>query len=135
MGLRRGAGASVTIHDPQKFMNGLWDWAMLDGCFGTTRIRPTDIDGLVERHGNFLFLEAKSPGVALPRGQEITFCALARKPNNTIIVFWGDKTMQIITSIQVFQGGKKRDLADPSIDELRKVVSEWYSHADKQVAA
>ena len=53
----------MTINDPVKFCAGLWDWGILNGCFGDTLIKPTDIDGFVERNGKFLFFETKSPPI------------------------------------------------------------------------
>jgi hypothetical protein len=41
----------MTINKLDAYVAGLWDWVCLDGCFGDTKIRPTDIDGLVERRG------------------------------------------------------------------------------------
>ena len=29
----------MTIHNKEAFLQGLWDWAILDGCFGNTRTR------------------------------------------------------------------------------------------------
>ena len=31
----------MTINDPEAFCAGLWDWAILDGCFGDTAIMPS----------------------------------------------------------------------------------------------
>ena len=81
----------MTINDPDKFMAGIWDWKILDGCFGESRIKPTDIDGMVERNGNFLFLETKSPGASLPVGQEISFKHLVRRAGAVVMVVWGEQ--------------------------------------------
>lgn len=50
-------------------------------------IRPTDIDGVVEINGSFLFLEEKGPGVPLQFGQMLMFRRLAERPNVTVVVF------------------------------------------------
>lgn len=47
-------------------------------------IRPTDIDGMVEINGHFLFLEEKREGKALDAGQFHAFKALAQQPRTTI---------------------------------------------------
>lgn len=39
----------MTIHGSDRFLAGAWDWTVLDGCFGNTQIRPTDVDGMIER--------------------------------------------------------------------------------------
>jgi hypothetical protein len=124
----------MTIHNVEAFICGLWDWAILDGCWGGSRIRPTDIDGLVERNGRFLYLEAKAPGVPLKLGQEITFQSLARNPANTVVIFWGNAATGRIERIRVLYSGSQRDLARPSLAELRRVVRDWYVRADRAVA-
>ena len=63
----------MTIKNLEAFVENLWDWGFLDECFPGTRIRVTDIDGLVERNGHFLLIEAKSPGKDIPTGQRILF--------------------------------------------------------------
>ena len=81
----------MTIKNLDKFIAGLWDWAILDGCFGNTQISPTDFDGFVERHGKCLILEAKSPGVSIPVGQMRAFKTLIGTGIFTIIIVWGEK--------------------------------------------
>ena len=66
----------MTIQSEERFMASLWDWGILKGCFGDSKIEPTDMDGLVERKGHFLVLEAKQPGVKIKQGQWWTFNAL-----------------------------------------------------------
>lgn len=60
-----------------------WDW-MFDGIF-PRNIGPTDIDGMVEINGHFLFIEQKGEGVSLTTGQLRAFRALARKENITVL--------------------------------------------------
>ncbi len=55
------------------YKDKLPDWGFLDGAFGG-KIRPTDIDGLVElAAGFFLFLEAKGPHGTLRPAQRRAF--------------------------------------------------------------
>jgi hypothetical protein len=119
----------VTIRDIDKFVDSLQDWAILDGCFGQTRIRPSDIDGFVERRGSCLFLEGKGHGVPLPKGQAIAFSTLA-KQGNTVIVFWGkDRDISRMQVITKFDPGT----AEPSsIEELRSAVKAWYEKANQR---
>ena len=82
------------INDQPKFVESLWNWDILKGCFGNG-IKPTDIDGLVERNGHFLLLEAKNPGKEVPVGQQILFDKLVAIPSAdslatfTVFVVWG----------------------------------------------
>lgn len=121
----------MTINNPDKYLAGIWDWAILDGCFGETRIKPTDIDGMVERNGNFLFLETKAPGVPLPQGQEISFKRLAEHPDTVVMVVWGEqnKPMQLKVYSRKHPDGKT---IDADSDTFRRFVRIWYERADKR---
>ena len=119
----------MTIRNIDKFVDSIQDWAILDGCFGATRIRPSDIDGFVERRGVCLFLEGKGLGVPLTTGQAIAFLSLA-KQGNTVIVFWGkDKE---IAKMRVITPNDPGVVKDASLDELRKAVKAWYDTASRK---
>lgn len=118
----------MTIQDPVKFCAGLWDWAILDGCFGETRIRPTDVDGFIERHEKFLLLETKAPGASIPEGQMRTFDALVKLKVFTVMVIWG--TNGSPEEIQVITRWARHDKKRCDISELRKLVSKWFEYAD-----
>jgi hypothetical protein len=115
------------------YRDAAWDWSCLDGCFSGS-IRPTDIDGLVERKGHALFLEAKPPNGYLTVGQELTFKSLSRKPLLCAIVFFGeDGKPPSIERIDLYQNGVCRSLGGASFGLLLEVVSSWYKHADSGV--
>lgn len=118
----------MTINDPVRFCAGLWDWAILDGCFGETKIKPTDVDGFVERKGKFLWLETKSPGVGIPEGQLRTFAAIAKTRVFTVFVVWGHtntpETIQIIG-----HWGKSAPLPC-TLEKFRDYVARWYKWVD-----
>ena len=118
----------MTIHDPEKYCAGLWDWAILDGCFGNTRIRPTDIDGFVERNGRLLVIETKSPRAQIPHGQWITFNELLKTGVFTIMVVWGNTNKP--QAIQVMGRNGINDIAQCDLKRLREWVSRWYMYAD-----
>jgi len=119
----------VTIRDDEKFMESLWDWACLNGCFGETRISPTDIDGFVERRGHYLVLETKLPGNNIPQGQRLTFDAMAKDGNHTIIVIWGKPGIPEKIKVITWTGEVVIKPAD--IDTLRDLVGRWFNYADK----
>ena len=58
------------------------------------RVAPTDIDGVLERNGHFLFMEYKGTGLSLPMGQRIMLKNLKRlDPDKvTVWVVWGEDT-------------------------------------------
>lgn len=118
----------MTIHDPAAYVAGVWDWSILRGCFGETRIEPTDVDGFVERNGRFLYLEAKQSGVAIPFGQRLTLEALQKTGLFTVMVIWG-RTNQP-QRIQVFSPGGISHPMPCDLALFRKAVSAWFALAD-----
>lgn len=119
----------MTVRSAHDFLDGVWDWAILDGCFGNTKISPTDIDGMVERNGQVLFLETKKPGVEIPTGQLIAFKTLAKRRRCAVLIIWGEKQnpvkMRYITSAI----DKTYDPAD--VKDLRLLVSYWFWWAER----
>lgn len=118
----------MTINNLKAFINGLWDWGILNGCFGNTRIRLSDLDGIAERNGKFLVVEAKSPGKEIPMGQMIMYKHLVDLGCFTVILVWGEKNaperMTIMTS------GMTKVFENSNLDDLRKVVSTWFDYAN-----
>lgn len=118
----------MTIHNIDKFMSTLWDWGILSGCFGETKIRPTDVDGMVERNGHFLFLEAKSTGVTLPKGQQIMFSRLAAPKSFTVFVVHGDTNQP--QRLTVFHNGAWQQDRECDLQGFRRAVSRWWEMAN-----
>ena len=118
----------MTIQNWEEYKNSLWDWSVLDGCFGDTRIRPTDIDGCIERKGKFLVLETKGVGVEVKQGQKMTFDAMIKTGVISIVVIWGEpgspKEILLITR------KISRTYQNANMDTLRNIVSRWFSYAD-----
>ncbi len=117
----------MTIENWERFKESLPDWSILDGCFGQTNIKPSDVDGCVERNGLFLFLEHKGSGVGIKQGQARLFKAMAAQ-GNTVIVFWG--VGREIEEILVYQSGRELVKVKASLSDLRREVSAWYERVD-----
>lgn len=121
----------MTINNPDLYMDGVWDWVIFDGCFGTTRIKPTDIDCLIERKGWFLMLEAKAPGAAVPEGQRLMHEAWVKR-GFSVIVVWGQKNkperLQLFSPRHPFPDGLVYDPAD--VHKLVEIVAAWFKWAD-----
>lgn len=122
----------MTINNPDLYMAGVWDWKILDGCFGKTKIRPTDIDGFIERNGRCLYLETKRPGTNIPFGQRLTYHAWVRK-GDSVIVIWGEKdnpqSLQLFSPRHPPPDGKEYKYAD--LDKLRELVRMWFDMAER----
>lgn len=121
----------MTIHDRDRYMAGIWDWAILDGCFGSTRIKPTDIDGLVERNEHFLFLETKSIGAQIPVGQERAFKALVKVAKATVIVVWGSQNNPVAYKFYNSQFPDGYMDNNATLQQFRNLVKAWFSVANK----
>lgn len=118
----------MTINDPQAYVAGVWDWAILRGCFGETRIEPTDVDGFVERNGRFLYLEVKRPGASIPFGQRLTLEALQRTGLFTVMVIWGPTNQP--QRIQVFSPAGISNPMPCDLVLFRRAVGAWFAQAN-----
>lgn len=121
----------MSIHNPQKYLQGVWDWGILRGCFGESRIEPTDLDGMVERNGRFLVLEAKSPGASIPLGQKLTFEAMQKNGAFTVLIVWGETNAP--QSILRVSPHASKYFPSANMQLLREIVSRWYAWAERQI--
>jgi hypothetical protein len=119
----------MTIRNLDAFIEAMWDWGILMGGFGPV-IQPSDLDGCVERNGQFLILEAKSKGAPLKIGQRLTYMAMARR-GFFVIVVWGrkDNPEECVTFTPNNPQGSDKQPCD--IDRLRTMCHRWYEWACK----
>jgi hypothetical protein len=119
----------VTIHNIDSYVRSLWDWGFLDECFGDTGISISDLDGIVERNGWILALEAKGSGKQIPRGQVRTFRVLASK-GFTILVIWGEPNAP--ESMQVWYPHREEPQRPrpARLDDVKDIVSRWFNWAN-----
>ena len=117
----------MTINDPVAFCAGLWDWSILNGCFGDTKIKVSDIDGCIERNGKTLMFETKAPDVEIPFGQALMYKALAK--TSTVMIVWGTKNDPV--KLRIMYGDACRDYDPCDLELFREKVSRWYKWADK----
>lgn len=117
----------MTMHmrnGPEALGRGAWDWSILDGCF-RGRIRPTDIDGMVEVEGELLFLEGKRLGDGVEDAVGRAYSRLVAI-GARVIVIWGveepegSHTFRPV-ALKVW-GGPKRACG---LEELRAEVRAW----------
>lgn len=118
----------MTINNPELYLKGIWDWKFLDSCFGQTKIKITDIDGMVERNGFFLILETKMAGVSIPQGQKILFRNFSNNGNH-ILVIWGHQSDSSHDLLWIYPTGEKHYYGK-SKDFIQEIVKTWYGQAD-----
>lgn len=103
-----------------------FDFDILSGCFGDTKISPTDIDLLVERKSKFLVIEFKTEGVKVPDGQRWSLEALSRIGGFVVLIVWGYPP----TEITAYEVIGRVDKEAHTLDELRSFVSRWFEYAN-----
>lgn len=119
----------MTIHNWDEYKSNLWDWGILRGCFGDTKIEPTDIDGFVERNGKFLVIETKAPGVEIKTGQMITFKRLIETGRFTVMIVWGEADSP--QQIKLITSKATREYPDASLETMKTLVSKWFAWANQ----
>ena len=122
----------MTIRNLDSYVEKLWDWGIFDGCFGTTRIGVSDLDGIVERKGKFLVIEAKSPGAKVPLGQMRMFRAMADTEVITVLGLWGDPSAP--KRLQGISKSGPSKVIDCDLDRARGFVSNWFDMANQSKA-
>ena len=115
----------MTIRSFKNLEANTWDWAVFSGCFGSSKMSVSDLDGIIERRGNFLVIETKLPGVPISMGQSILFSHLSEVPGFTVIVVWGNPG-KAEKMMRWPDGGK----IDITTEQLRDEVSKWYQYAN-----
>ena len=131
---RRGDGTTLTWVCEK---SGCWikrnaaPFELFEDCFGG-KIRPTDIDGAVERNGHFLIFEWKRNGADIPTGQRIFFEKLSSKPGITVFVVWHDTaTPSAITKAGMFKDGRWKGEKKTDLEGVRKACREWFEKVNQ----
>ena len=105
------------------------DLTVLDECF-PGRIAMTDVDGLVEINGRFLFIEWKRRD-DVPTGQQIMFERMTRHPEFTVLVIVGDPATMAVKRYDVFRDGARKGWRDCDLSELKRHVGGWADRASR----
>ena len=105
------------------------DLTVLDECF-PGRIAMTDVDGLVEINGRFLFIEWKRRG-DVPAGQKIMFERLTKHPEFTVLVILGDPASMTVERYDVFRNGRRRGWRDCDMRGLKHHIRAWADRASR----
>jgi len=122
------------MSQPAYYIGEKWhDFTVLKGCFGDSRIMPTDIDGMVERNGHFLVIEFKPDGKSITTGQKIMLRRLSKLNEFTVLVIWHEPCavheFKVPVAMQQFPDVT---IEETDIDGVRSVVKLWYQMADNQ---
>lgn len=114
------------LRDRNQYRDRAWDWAFLNSCFEGTRIRLSDVDGVVEHRGQVLFVEAKPTWWKMGTGQRLLLEALARKPGVTVLFLEGVPPSSV-THMAVVPLWKQRRPATQN--DVQLFVRDWFDKA------
>lgn len=95
------------------------------------RMGMSDVDGMIERKGHFMFIEWKNSFSDLSVGQTIALKNLSNKPDVHVVVIWGNYVKETIEQVAIFHDGEQYDYPSWGWDELWKHQHEWFARADK----
>jgi hypothetical protein len=112
--------------------DGEFCWDFLKPAWGATRIRPTDIDAMVERHGAYLLFETKAPGKAVEDGQRIALEGLACLRPFTIV--FCAKRCEQIDGFDVWARGRRTHFFG-NADTLVAWCTAWLEEQDARFAS
>ena len=129
------------IRNKKAYAESFWNWQPFNVCFPGTKIRITDLDGMVERNGFFLLLETKGPGVPVPLGQSIMFERLVVDKGFAVMILWGRQVEGMPPEVERFEvwvsdkaGGKTVKAYDTGgLDRAVWAVREWFKFANKEM--
>ena len=86
----------------------------------------SDIDGIIERKGQFLVVETKHESEQLGRGQAIMLAELSKLPNfNVFVVLMPDKAQGIVEKFYIINDGQHGDI-HYGHDKWCQVVKRWW---------
>src|SRR5216684_1480878 len=118
------------------YRDQLPDWGMLDGCFGDTRVKPSDIDGYIYQRGKCLFIEKKHPNgwITSPQLRSIEGLVLQ---GNSFVAIWCTRTDGADISLMRTWGIPGYPESRPfeaSLEVFREAVKAWWKmvYGDEQ---
>lgn len=107
------------------------DYGFMKGIIkDNPKFMPSNIDGIVERNGQFLVMEWKRSGEKISKGQEILLRALAKTPCFTLMIITGD-TDNGINFINCFIFNKKGEveIKYDKYEDFVDYIKFWYEVA------
>jgi hypothetical protein len=92
---------------------------------------PSNVDGILERNGQFLILEWKRPGEKVSTGQKIMLQALASKPDFMVVIIYGNTDNEtVIDSYWLLTPDGKPVKSGVGFQSFKQFYKDWYALAD-----
>jgi hypothetical protein len=109
------------------YINRLPSWDYMDGCF-PRGIIPTDVDGMVEINGSFLFLEEKRANACPPPGQLAALKSLSRLDRVHVALLRPSAVSEM--QLLVLRNGCGTGWQDVTREDIRWWLAKWGDAAD-----
>ena len=94
-------------------------------------VYPSDIDGVLERNGQFLILEWKHHTVTkIPLGQDLMYRRLSQLPDFKVLYLFGCYDTWKISRMELLGG--KRGVVDTDNQTLLTYMRNWWQWASKK---
>jgi hypothetical protein len=108
------------------------DYAEFQGLIPSNpALIPSNVDGILERNGQFLILEWKRPGEKVSTGQKIMLQALASKPSFMVVIIYGNTDNEtVIDSYWTLTPEGKPYKAGIGFESFKQFYRQWYELAD-----
>lgn len=127
------------INNPEKFMAGIWNWDFISDVL-PSKLKVSDIDGVLERNGWLLCIETKSAEVqSIPLGQYILYENMVKSGTTSVLFIYGDTNKptayQVMCPIKWGQPNPKVRLTKKiqcNTKTIQDIVKKWYTKANER---
>jgi hypothetical protein len=108
------------------------DYAEFKGLIPTNpQLVPSNVDGILERNGQFLILEWKRPKEKISEGQRIMLQALAAKPSFMVVIVYGNTDNEtVVDSYWLLTPEGKPVKSGVGFNSFKEFYRQWYELAD-----
>ena len=108
------------------------DYAEFKGLIPTNpQLVPSNVDGILERNGQFLILEWKRPKEKVSEGQRIMLQALAAKPSFMVVIVYGNTDNEtVVDSYWLLTPEGKPVKSGVGFESFKEFYRQWYELAD-----
>jgi hypothetical protein len=108
------------------------DYAEFKGLIPTNpQLVPSNVDGILERNGQFLILEWKRPKEKISEGQRIMLQALAAKSSFMVVIVYGNTDNEtVVDSYWLLTPEGKPVKSGVGFESFKEFYRQWYELAD-----
>lgn len=120
---------TTNIRDYDKFMNTQWDWTPYNSAFNAG-VRISDIDGHIERHSEFLYIETKLPGNSPTFAQELSIRSQIAKGNTVMLLEGNPNRPERLTLYR--RDGTVKVYNEVTEELVTDILKQWWNWASKK---